>query len=371
MPYSNFTLPEYPCTRDIWDEIAEGDAPIAVYGMGNGADKLFARLERYGVIPAAVFASDGFVRGHSFRGYKVKTLSEVKAELGDNVTVLVSFASNRAEVIELIRKIDSENDLYIPDMPVAGDEYFDKDFYNAHYGEIVSAYGALADQASKNAYAALIRYKLTARAEYLFAAYSGIDDIYSLLPESISVCVDAGAYNGDTCRELMLYRPSVQTVYAIEPDARNYKRLVKYIDSAVTDTKIVPIKAAAWSSDTDGCFIGSGNRNSSVSSTASHENRREEVALLRIDSIGAERIDYIKYDVEGAELEALRGSYATVRRDKPALLVSVYHRSEDIFSLVNYLRREHPEYSLYMRRTLCFPAWETAVIAVLEKDRKV
>ena len=63
-----YNLPEYPCRVDMWDELAHETRPIMVYGMGNGADKLFARLEKYGVTPREVCASDGFVRGHSFRG---------------------------------------------------------------------------------------------------------------------------------------------------------------------------------------------------------------------------------------------------------------------------------------------------------------
>jgi hypothetical protein len=279
MPYSNFDLPEYPVKRDMWDEIAASGKPIAVYGMGNGADKLFARLEKYGVVPSAVFASDGFVRGHSYRGYRVKSFSEVREELGDDLTVIVSFASGRSEVIDVIKDISERYNVYIPDMPVAGEEYFDKAFYNANYESIAAAYSALADADSKNAFAALLHYKLTGRAGYLFSAYSDTSDLYSLLPSDIRVAVDAGAYNGDTCRELISYRPLTERVYAIEPDARNYKKLVKFIDSGATDALITPINAAVWSSDTSGSFTGSGNRNSSVSSTASYENRQESVEL--------------------------------------------------------------------------------------------
>ena len=367
MPYSNFDLPEYPVKRDMWDEIAASGKPVAVYGMGNGADKLFARLEKYGVAPAAVFASDGFVRGHSYRGYKVKSFSEVREELGSDLTVIVSFASGRSEVIDLIKDITAHYNVYIPDMPVAGEEYFDKDFYNANYESIAAAYSALADADSKNAFAALVRYKLTGRAEYLFAAYSDTADLYSLLPGDIRVAVDAGAYNGDTCRELISYRPEVEHIYAIEPDARNYKKLVKFVDGGTAGAAITPINAAVWSCDTSGSFTGSGNRNSSVSSTASYENRQEAVQLITVDSAVKGRTDYIKYDVEGAELEALMGSHGVISAAHPALLVSAYHRSEDIFSLVNYLKGKYPEYKLFMRRTLCFPAWEIAVIAVLEK----
>ena len=77
-------------------------------------------------------------------------------------------------------------------------------------------------------------------------------------------------------------------------------------------------------------------------------------------------MDYIKYDVEGAELEALVGSGAIIKEYMPALLVSLYHRSEDLFSLPIYLSEHYAEYKLYLRRTLCLPAWEIALIAVKE-----
>jgi len=97
-----YSLPEYPCTLDMWDELARETRPIMVYGMGNGADKLFCRLDRYGVIVREVFASDGFVRGHSFRGYKVKSFSEIKEQYDDFV-ILLSFGTNREEVLDMYR----------------------------------------------------------------------------------------------------------------------------------------------------------------------------------------------------------------------------------------------------------------------------
>ena len=362
-----FTLPEYPLQSDIWDYLCKSGKPIAVYGMGNGADKLFERLARYGVAVAEVFASDGFVRGHSFRGYKVKTLSEVEEVLGDDFIILVSFASGRSEVIDLVRSINERHELYIPDMPVAGETYFDRDFYNSNYAAIVSAYESLCDEASKNTFASVINYKLSGNMKTLFASVCDTDGIYSLLPENIETAIDAGAYNGDTCRELMRYRSGVRKIYAVEPDARNYKKLTKFIANDGLEGCIVAINAAVWSENSAGVFSGSGNRNSSVDSTVSYENRKEEVKLIALDTVTDEKPDYIKYDVEGAEQEALFGTSHLIEKYSPALLVSLYHRSADIFTVTNYIKETYPQYSLYIRRTPCFPAWEIALIAVLEK----
>lgn len=366
MPYIANKLPEYPVAADMWDKIASDSRPIAIYGMGNGADKLFERLEKYGKSPSAVFASDGFVRGHSFRGYKVVSLSDVMSTYEDFI-ILLSFASGREEVIEMIRVLDGKFDLFVPDMPVAGEAYFDKDFYNSNYGEICKAYNSLCDSDSKAAFASIINYKLSGKLEYLFGCYSDTSDMYSLLRDNIETAVDAGAYNGDTVRELIKYRPEVKKIYAIEPDSRNYKKLLKYVTDGSTSCSVEAINAAAYSENSFGTFSGSGNRNSSISSTVSHENRAENIALIRIDGITEEKIDYIKYDVEGAELDALIGSSKAIEKFRPDLLISVYHRSEDIFSVVNYILQKYPFYSLYLRRTLCFPAWEIALIAVYDK----
>jgi hypothetical protein len=86
--------------------------------------------------------------------------------------------------------------------------------------------------------------------------------------------------------------------------------------------------------------------------------------MMKIDSVTAERVDYIKYDVEGAEREALIGSHDTIIRCMPTLLVSLYHRSRDIFELINYIKNNYPDYTLFLRRLRCLPAWEIDLICV-------
>ena len=361
MAYKKYTLPEYPQISDMWEELKEKDHPVVVYGMGNGADKLFDRLAAYGITPAAVFASDGFVRGHSYRGMRVLSFGEVRERFSD-FTILLSFATRLPEVIDQLRSIDEKYDMYVPDMPVAGeDEYFDRTFYNEHYEEIRSAYDALADDESKNAFCAIIRYKLSGRMEYLLNCHSTKDEMYSLLPcEGISTVADLGAYNGDTLKEAREYFPSLAECIAVEPDPRTFRRLERYV-ATVGDVRVRCIRAAVSDVVGEGVIRASGNRNSTVSATASHEYREEDVPLITLDSLNIEP-DYIKYDVEGEELAALIGSDETICRCRPSLLVSLYHRSRDIFALINYLAVSYPDYRLYLRRLFCLPAWEINLI---------
>ena len=357
-----YCLPEYPVKSDMWDMLSNEKRPIVVYGMGNGADKLFSRFEKYGIVPAEIFASDGFVRGHSFRGYKVRSFSEIKEKYSDFVIVL-SFASNREDVIEMLTKIDKEQEMYVPDMPVADEsEYFDREFYNAHYEEICKAYDSLFDEESRRIFALTVNYKLTGKLSYLLKACTEKWDMYSLISEKeIKVMIDGGAYNGDTAREAVEYFPNISEIHAIEPDGKTFKRLLKYAETS--PVRINAINAALYSENRSGEFFSSGNRNSTASATASYRNKSESIPFITVDSLNISP-DYIKYDVEGAEYEALLGSLETIKKARPVLLVSLYHRSRDLFCLPLMLLRELSGYRFYIRRLRSVPAWELNLILI-------
>ncbi len=355
-----FVLPEYPFGDDIWKKLKKETRPIVVYGMGNGADKLITQLEKYGVCVSDFFASDGFVRGHSFHSKRVLSFSEIK-EKYDDFIILVSFASKLPDVINRIYEMAEQNELYVPDMPVVDETFFTSDFYNEHYSEIVTAYNLLEDNYSKKLFSSVVWYKLTADIKYLTDCFSK-EECYSLLKiNDYRAVVDAGAYNGDTAKEFVENFPNLEKIYAIEPDPKNCQKLKKYAESAECDIEV--IGAALWNRCGEIDFSSSKNRNSSLSNS-SYQHKMVKVELARLDDIISERVDYIKYDVEGAEREALEGSAETINAYFPDLLVSLYHKSEDIFSLICYIADNFKGYKLYLRRLFCLPAWELNLYAI-------
>ncbi len=346
---------------DLWEYLRYTEKTVVMYGMGNGADKILAVCEKYGIEVADFFASDGFVRGHSFHGKRVLSYTEVKEKYGrENIIVLLSFASSLPEVLELFDRVDGECELYAPDVPVCGEALFDMTFYREHKEELEAVYDLLADGLSRKIFENVIKYKLSGRICYLRDAVSQREEIFEALLPSISVAADLGAYNGDTARELMHYRPKVREIYALEPDRRSFRKLDAFAEET-EGVRIYPINAAAWSEDTTLSFADSGNRNSG----AFAKGKQIEVAAKSLDGILQGRaVDYIKYDVEGAEREALVGSEKTISAHSPALLVSVYHRSEDIFVLPLQIHKAHPSYRLYLRRHPYVPAWDLNLICV-------
>lgn len=364
-------LPPADLAEDFWSYIQKEKRPIVVYGMGNGGDKLVSRLSLYGVTVADFFASDGFVRGQLFHGKRVLSLADVE-EKYKGFVILVSFGSHLSEVVDFIYRLSERHEVYIPDMPLAGEEYFDAAFYRTHYDGICRAYELLADETSKRLFADLIRYKLTASPLYLKRAVFHEDEKALLGFDTLRSAIDVGAYRGDTLRELFASAPCLKEVYAVEPDRKNFAKLKAYSDS-LEGVSVSCYHAAAWDADGSLSFAVSGNRNAAVISKngqlSSHQHKTEEIKSVKIDTIAQGRkIDYIKFDTEGAESEALRGSINTIRESAPALLVSAYHRSEDLFCLLLWLAEEAgDQYDFYFRRHNCIPAWDMNLLAIPKK----
>ena len=352
--------------EDLWSYLASTHKTVVMYGMGNGADKILAVCEGYGIKVADFFASDGFVRGHSFHGKVVLSYSAVKEKYGtENIIVLLSFGSSLPDVLELFKRVNSECEMYAPDVPVCGEALFTYEFFKQNKEKIEQVYSLLADEISQKIYQSIINYKLSGKLSYLFDAESDKSESYSLLDaKSFRSAADLGAYNGDTVRELLGYCPDIDTVYAFEPDRRNFRKLNEYCNTFEGKAQLIPINAAAWSKDTTLIFGGEGNRNSGLFAPLKTA-KSVEVSARSLDSVlDGKGVDYIKYDVEGAEREAIVGSRETIFKYKPALLVSAYHRSEDIFNLPLQIHGINPDYKLYYRRYPYVPAWDLNLICI-------
>ena len=362
-----------PKHKDIWTYLQNTDKKIVMYGMGNGADKILSICERYGIEVCDFFASDGFVRGHLFHGKRVLSYSEACEKYGkENMIVLLSFASSLPEVLSNIYKIADECELYAPDVPVCGENLFNYGFFEKSASKIERVRELLCDEESKRVYNSVIDFKLSGNVKLLRNTHCDFSEVYSLLgAEGFEKIADLGAYNGDTLREISPFAPNLESAIAFEPDRRNHKKLSDYAEGEER-FKITPVKAAAWSNKDVLLFDGSGNRNSTLISAGIEVNRPPKTVEVKAESLdnilGGDRVDYIKFDVEGAEKEAILGSLETIEKYRPALMISLYHRSEDVFDLPLMIHERFPDYKFYVRRREYIPAWDMVLVAVSDKN---
>ena len=361
--YKKYIFKEFEC--DVWQTLKRSNLPILIYGMGNGADKIISVFESYGIEYADVFASDGFVRGHSYRNKRVLSYSEACEIYKDGFDIVVSFGTKLPDVIERICALEEKHRVFLPDVPILWDALFCEEFFDLHLDEIVKARESFEDETSKELFDNIIKFKLSGKMKYLkLASFSEEECDKILQADKYKSYLDLGAYNGDTIKKYTGICKNLTQIYAVEPDAKTFKKLQKYCDGV--DVKIELFNAAAYSEDTVLYFHQSGNRNSTAAATASYEHKTVEVQALRADSITSE-VDFIKYDVEGLEREALLGTRKIIENCAPDMLISCYHKSEDVFMLPLLVKELNPSYKLYFRRLPYIPAWDLNLYAISEK----
>ena len=346
--------------QSSWDRLKAEKRPIFIYGMGDGALKIMSVFRDKNITVAGIFASDDFVRGHSFEGYRVHKLSEIEEVVEDFVVVL-AFAAGYQEIVDKIHAIASKHTLYVPDVPVVGRGLFTYDYCLENADKIQQVYDSLADDYSRKVYANIINFKISGKIEYLSAVTSSKAEIYKKIikPNLNEVYVDLGAYNGDTVKEILEFtHGKYVSIYAVEPDRKNFKKLSKFVDGM---PHIHTYNSAAWCIDTELPFASKAGRQSAI--TAESDNMVEAVS---VDSILAKKpATIIKMDVEGFEREAIWGSAYTIAHYAPKMMVSLYHRNEDIFELPLLIKKLNPAYKLYIRHQLYIPAWETNLYATV------
>lgn len=345
--------------ENIWDFLARDGKPIAVYGMGNGAEKIISTLESYGVKVDEIFASDEFVRGHSFLGYKVKKYSDICSEY-DDFNVVLAFATHLDNVLENIKRINSEHPVFAPDVPVAGSGLFTTEYVKENEDKFDFVYHHLADDESKRVYLDIINFKISGKVDYLFKSFCDKNSIYrDILKLTDDECIaDLGAYDGDTIREFTAYtKGKYNHIYALEPDPKNFRKLSKNTENL---TNIDIYNMGAWSKRDTLIFDRQGSRNSKLSS------KGIPVEVCDFDSLIDSPVTMIKMDIEGSELQALSGAEQTIKAYNPKLYICAYHRNEDLFSLPIKILELNPDYKLYFRHSRYIPAWESNFYCICE-----
>lgn len=364
---------------DLWQNLKCSNEPVYLYGMGDGAIKIMSVLAKNKIAVKGIYANDEYVRGHSFEGFRVMTFDEVKLLEKGGFISLLAFATEREPLLSFLYERAKQIKMYAPDVPVfpSYDEngdmiVFDMNYFKTYEKEFNNVYSHLADDLSKATLQNVINFKLSGEVSYLKAISEPKEEIYTLLKSTLSdktdiTYVDLGAFTGDTFLEFSEHF-QVKNAFLVEPDKHSFKRLEKTVAAFLNkdfDYKKAPkincINAAAWSKNTTLLIDDKkGGRSTAISQLSNLQTAKSEISAIYVDDIlKGSKADVIKLDVEGAEHEALLGAFNTIKKYKPKLMVSAYHRNEDLFSLFNQIMELNSDYKVYLRHHDYIPAWET------------
>lgn len=156
--------------------------------------------------------------------------------------------------------------------------------------------------------------------------------------------VDGGGYDGDSIRSFLASFGSkgFRRILSFEPDPSNFAKLEKYVASLSPDrrSRIVPVAGAL--DEAHGVInVEAAGQPSSRVGRGDHE-----VECRMIDDLADDQgaPSFIKLDVEGYELQALRGAGQTLRSARPVVTVCVYHLQNHLWEIPLALAEAAPEY---------------------------
>ena len=155
--------------------------------------------------------------------------------------------------------------------------------------------------------------------------------------------IDCGAFHGENSINYVRWAGTNEAYgLAIEADESNYN-ICKEKMSEYANIKV--INAAAYRKKGYVTLCEQGDSQSSIS-----ESGKVKVNAITIDDYSLNNdITMIKMDIEGSELDALKGAENTIKEQKPDLIISVYHKMEDIIELPKYILGLNSSYKMYLR----------------------
>lgn len=298
--YHDWQVPEI-------EEKRKDDQEIILFGCGHDGRQAYRTLMSAGYEIACY--CDNYQCGEIVDGKKVLSVDEVLKEHGDALVVITSSKYGESLYIQLAQKGFPCQNILLPKykgvVAVRGKQYFD-----------------------------------------VFEPWP--DETY----------LDAGAFDGASILKFYEWsKGNYKKIYAFEP----LKNMCGVISQKVQKSGIKNVEIlnnAAWEREEVLNFSENG--------AGSKITTNGDVGIkgLDIDSlINREKITFIKMDIEGSELKALKGAEKTIRENKPRLAICIYHKRMDLIEIAAYLLKLVPEYKFYIRHYWS-NMWETVLYAL-------
>jgi FkbM family methyltransferase len=146
-------------------------------------------------------------------------------------------------------------------------------------------------------------------------------------PQKDDVIIDAGGFDGHVGSLLALLVGSKGMVYSFEPDTNNQNKILD--NKTLNNLKNLEIiDQGLWSTNTELKFYSNGSVGSSVFYDPG-ESKEIKIKVTSIDNFvkekGLVKIDFIKMNIEGSEIEAIKGAFDTLSKFKPKIAVTADH----------------------------------------------
>jgi FkbM family methyltransferase len=347
--------------RSAFDELA-GDlsSSIVLFGAGSLGRRTLAILRSVGIEPLAFCDNNVDLWGQSIDGLLVTSPEEAANRYGEIAAFVITIWNGRAEDTMASRKrqlahlgcrvVSPFGYLYWKYSSAALPRYCLDLPHRVllQDGLVRKALDLWADELSTREFLNQVAFRL--RLDFDCVSQSDSNQYFPkgvFQPSPEEVFVDCGAFTGDTIQNFIRARgDGFESIAAFEPDPLNFRsleqRLAQLPKQFRDKVRVFPYAAAASNGVVR--FAATGTDLSATDQGSS------SVPCVRLDdALRQFRPTFVKFDIEGSELDALAGAAELIERNLPVLAVSVYHRQSDLWRIPLFLSALSKEYRLFLR----------------------
>lgn len=350
-----------------FEKIIIHEQNIAVWGSGRGGVKVLELLKRINWKGNITFIDSDPSKQSKLYVDMYEVLSPeqfFEQHDADEIWIVISCADVEG-VTETIHKYNQYDKILGLDVTSIDFDAHPFRYIWDHMEELEDVYALLEDEKSKKVFSGMLNYRISRNKKYMEGIVDDEKLQYfdaSIIGNNVTRFVDAGAYIGDTAEKYIeLYGQTYDKIFCLEPDKGSYQLLCENVKKNNWNrvfTYNIGLHSKFEKLKFDTITQGGGMSN--------HVSKDGNVTIdvNRLDAVINERVDLIKMDIEGSELEALKGSEQIIKKYQPALAICIYHKKEDYFAIPKLIHEICPQYKLYIRQ-YSFSDAETILYAVV------
>ena len=343
------------CVYDLFS-----NKKIILYGAGDGfiTFSVFV-LRRYGFKAYAVLDCK-FKSGGTFSGIPAFSPLEYTPTNDEKenaiVVVTVGRKEYHEEIFNCLRSLGFKNvilstDIYEYHIPYPSTELESEGFnyYLENKKQIMDCLDLFSDDLSCDIFTRCIQTHMLRKLIHI--PYHSPKEQY--FPRDINLSkgysrfINCGAYNGDTIKQLITLHGKVAAIACFEPDIDNFKLLTEYLceNQNKIAKSIIAFPCGVFNEEKQ-LYFESGNKWNSMTSHKGDS----IIQCVSIDHVIPRfKPTFINMDIEGAELEALKGAELLIKKNKPDLAVCVYHAPNHMWDIPLYIQSLDLGYKFYLR----------------------
>lgn len=343
-------LEEKNLYKPISDEIVENmkrHSSIIFWGSGITGQDALEYLASKEVRPNYFVDKQERLHGKFIQDILIISIDELKEKIKEDIFVLITSNSYFSEISKELEKMGLSRNNYacanICPKPIRDGA---KEHLSSNLKKYEQVYELLEDDLSRETYYSLLKYRLTLDNSILEKIFTPNQYFgHEFFNEPIENFVDCGAFDGDTLDEFLKFNHfNYKNIYCFEPDFYNFAKLNEYIaNKQLNHVKTYSI--GTWNTEETLKFNTAGPAGGSISLDG-----EILIEVNKLDNVLADKpVDFIKMDIEGAELNALYGAEKIIKNNRPILAICVYHKLEDFYDIPLYIHNLDLNYAFYFR----------------------